>query len=249
LDEAEMTGRSFRMNITPPGMMKSLEPLGLFQEQLFVSSVSTENLKGTAAMIAAAGGQHSAAFKSYAARFSPPAIPPTVRKTSVLADGMEYHISGCNDFNSHSFTNALAGFRKSAELGSDFQDYTYYRIWIIRSRLGEMEAANSELKEYLERRKPRDGNDWPLQIGRYLTGKLTETDFLEAANSPNQQTAKEQRCEACYYVGSKRLVEGDHTGAAEYFKKCTATNLTDFEEYQSAASELLQLDMPVQNLK
>jgi lipoprotein NlpI len=112
-----------------------------------------------------------------------------------------------------------------------------------------MEAANSELKEYLERRKPRDGNDWPLQIGRYLTGKLTETDFLEAANSPNQQTAKEQRCEACYYVGSKRLVEGDHTGAAEYFKKCTATNLTDFEEYQSAASELLQLDMPVQNLK
>jgi ankyrin repeat protein len=231
LDEAEMTGRSFRMSITPPAMMKPLEPLGLFQEQVFVSSVSPENLKGTAAMIAAAGGKHGAVFESHAARISHPPL-------STFADGTEYHNRGCSDFNAHNFTNALADFRKSAELGSDYQDYTYFRIWIIRSRLGEKEAATRELAAYLDHRKISDANDWPLQVGRFLAGQSTESNFLATADSPNPQKAKEQHCEANFYIGSKRLVEGDKLGAIDFFQKCKDSNLTDFEEYQSATSEL-----------
>jgi len=247
LDEAEMTGRSFRMSITPPGMLKPLEPLGLFQEQVFVSSVSPENLKGTAAMIVAAGGKHSTAFESERARLSQPPMARTGPQSPALADGTEYHINGCNDFNSHNFTNALADFRKSAELGSDNQDYTYFRIWIIRSRLGEKEEATRELTEYLGHRKAQNAGDWPLQVGRFLAGQSTEGNFLAAADSPNLQTAKEQHCEAYFYIGSKRLIKDDKPGAVDYFKKCKTTNLTDFEEYQSAASELLLLDTPASN--
>jgi len=159
---------------------------------------------------------------------------------SAMADGVEYHNRGCADFNSHNFTNALANFRKSAELGSDGQDYTYFRLWIIRSRLGEKEGATHELTDYLKHRKTHDTNDWPLQVGRFLAGQSTEGDFLAAADSPNSQTAKEQHCEAYFYIGSKRLIDGDKPGASDYFKKCKDTNVIEFEEYQSAAAELLQ---------
>lgn len=240
LDEAEVTGRSFRMNITPPAMLKPLEPLGLFQEQVFVSSVSPENLKITAAMIVAAGGKHGAAFELNAARAFQ---PPTARQMSALADGAEYHNLGCSDFNSHHLTNALADFRKSAELGSDNQDYTYFRIWILRSRLGETEEATRELTEYLEHRKAQNTNDWPAQVGHFLAGQLSESNFLAAAESPVLKTAKEQHCEAWFYVGSKRLIEGDQMGAVENFKKCLTTNVEDFEEYASAASELHFLEI------
>jgi ankyrin repeat protein len=249
LDEAEMTGRSFRMSISPPGMMKPLEPLGLFQEQVFISSVSPENLKGTAAMILAAGGKHGAAFELNAARFSLFPNTPNARQMSAMADGREYHDQGCADYNAHNFTNALADFRKSAELGSDYQDYTYFRIWIIRSRLGEDEEATRELKEYLEHRKAQNTNDWPLQVGRFLAGQMSESNFLEAANSPNLQTAKEQNCEAYFYIGSKRLIDHDKPGTVEYFNKCEATDLKDFEEYQSAISELRFLNVPTPDLK
>jgi len=243
LDEAEMTGRSFRINIPPPAMLKPLEPLGLFQEQVSISSVSPENLKGAAAMIRAAGGKHSAKFETQAARFSPSPNTPAARQMSALADGTEYHNRGCSNFDSHNFTNALADFRKSAELGSDYQDYTYYRIWIIRSRLGEKEEADRELTEYLAHRKTQNSNDWPLQVGRYLAGQSAESNFLAAAESPVPKTAKEQHCETWFYVGSKHLIAGDQPGAVDNFKKCLTTNLKDFEEYASAASELRFLEM------
>ena len=196
-----------------------------------------------------AGGKYGERHEtSGMSSFTPVATTP-FRPMSVMADGTEYHNRGCSNFNSHNFTNALADFRKSAELGSDYQDYTYFRIWIIRSRLGEKDGATHELTEYLGHRKTPNASDWPLQVGRFLTGQSTESNFLAAADSPNIQTAKEQHCEAYFYIGSKRLVKGDRLGAKVFFNKCEDTKLTNFEEYQSATSESLQLDVPVLNLK
>ena len=165
----------------------------------------------------------------------------------VLQTGADYHAQGCVDYNSRRFTNALADFRKSCELGSDNQDYSYFRIWLIRARLGEKEAATQELAAYLENRKTGKPDDWPSKVGRYLAGQLSESDFLKAADDPNLQTAKEQHCEAYFYVGSKHLIENDKMAAVDYFKKCLTTNVTDFEEYTSAASELLFLQLPPTN--
>lgn len=166
-----------------------------------------------------------------------------------MADGREYHDRGYADYNAHNFTNALAEFRKAGELGSEVQDYSYFRIWIIRSRLGEKEAATQELMSYLKHRKPKLQGDWPLQVGYFLAGQLSEDDFFKAAENPNPQTSKEQRCEACFYSGSKHLIEGDKMGAVNYFKKCLETNLMDFEEYQSAVSELALLETRSPNSK
>jgi len=159
-------------------------------------------------------------------------------------DGAFYHSRGCFYYNVCLFTNALADFRKSCELGSDSQDYSGYRIWLIRVRSGEKEAATQELMSYLKNRKARNPPDWPLQVGRFLAGQINEADFLKSSADPNEKTDREQHCEAYFYAGMKRFIEGDKTTAADYFKKCLATDIKSFEEYESARAELNRLASP-----
>ena len=211
----------------------------------------------TIALLEQAGGKHG---ERRAPNGMMPFGPPTMTRfpsmnaapgpqTPVLQTGADYHTQGCVDYNSRRFTNALADFRKSCELGSDNQDYSCFRIWLIRARLGEAEAATRELAAYLERRKAQKPDDWPSKVGRFLAGQLSESDFLKAADDPSLQTSKEQHCEAYFYAGSKHLIENDKMAAVDYFKKCLTTNVTDFEEYTSAATELLFLQMPSINSK
>jgi lipoprotein NlpI len=164
-------------------------------------------------------------------------------QTPVLLTGDDDHAQGCADYNARRFTNALADFRKSCELGSQNQDYSHFRIRLIRARLGDKEAATRELAAYWERRKPQKPDDWPSKVGAFLSGQLSESDFLKAADHPNLQTSKEQHCKVYFYVGSKHLIENDRMGAVDYFKKCLTTNVTDSEAYTSAASELLHLQI------
>ena len=163
---------------------------------------------------------------------------------AVPQNGGVYHDRGCFYYNAYQFTNALADFRKSCELGSDSQDYSYYRIWLIRARLGEKDAATQELATYLEHRDAQKSNDWPSKVGHFLTGQLSETDFFKTAADTNAKTDQEQHCEAYFYAGMKHLIESDKTTAADYFKKCLTTNVKYFEEYQSAEAELRRLASP-----
>jgi hypothetical protein len=158
-----------------------------------------------------------------------------------LPDGQAYHERGCQYYNTRTFAESLGDFRKSCQLGSEAQDYSYYRIWIIRARAGEEAAATKELASYLKDRKPHHSPDWPLQIGRFLNGQITEAELLNAAVNTNSKTNREQHCEAYFYAGSKRLAENDTAGAADLFKKCLGTAVRDFEEYESAQAELKAL--------
>jgi len=153
-------------------------------------------------------------------------------------DGATWHDRGCLYYDQHNFPKALADFRQAAKLGSEFQDYSHYRIWLIRARLGETASATKELDAYLQSRPPNNSGDWPLQVGHFLIGQLAEPEFLQAATSPNPKTDQEQHCEAWFYVGMKQFIAGDQATATNDFQKCLATHVTGFEEYQSAAAEL-----------
>jgi len=159
-------------------------------------------------------------------------------ESRALPGGRAYHDRGCGYYDMHNFVGSLADFRNACELGSEVQDYSYYRIWLIRARSGEKEAATQELVSYLNNRKAQNPTDWPLQVGRFLAGQITEANFLKAAADANTKADREQHCEACFYAGSKRLIENDKTGAADFFKKCLGTGVTTFEEYHSAEAEL-----------
>lgn len=155
-----------------------------------------------------------------------------------------YSMRGLLNYNLHKFTDALVDFRKSCELNSDakIQDYSRCYIWFIRARLGEQDSATKELQAYLNNRKTGTSNEWPPNIARLLTGQLTEPDFFKAAENSDQQTNKRQHCEAYFYAGSKRLIEGDKTAATDYFEKCLAMECKEVDEYNSAAAELKSLE-------
>jgi tetratricopeptide (TPR) repeat protein len=153
-------------------------------------------------------------------------------------NGPAYHDRGYLHYNSHQFADALADFRKSCELDSDIKDYCYFSVWLVRARIGEKEVATEELQSYWKNRKTGTPDDWPSKISSLLTGQLAEPAFFKAAENVDKEKSVEQHCEAYFYAGSNRLIEGDKTTAKDYFEKCLATGLKTFTEYQSAAAEL-----------
>ena len=155
-----------------------------------------------------------------------------------------YFTRGFLNYDLHKFMDALSDFYKARELGLEAkcQDYSLYYTWLIRVRLGEQDSANKELQSYLDNRKTGTSNEWPPKIARLLVAQITESDFFKAAENPDLQTSKKQYCEAYFYAGSKRLIEGDKITAKEYFEKSLATGCKEMTEYNSASAELKSLE-------
>jgi len=148
------------------------------------------------------------------------------------------YVMGCFYSNSHQFTNALAVFRQVNEFDPETKDYAEFRLWLIQARLGRQEKATEELQNYWKNQNNGIKMEWLPIICQFLTGEITEQNFLKAAESTDRQKDTDQHCEAFFYAASKRLIAGDKTGATIYFQKCLATNDKSFLEYQSAKAEL-----------
>jgi lipoprotein NlpI len=149
-----------------------------------------------------------------------------------------YHARGCLRYDTQKFEDALADFRKVLELDDSVKDYACFRIWLIRARSGEADAASAELQTYLDSRASGKQDDWESKIGRFLNGQIAEPEFLAAAKNADSRTEAGQLCQAYFYAGSKRLFTGDKATAADYFQKSIATDQKDYTEYSSAAAEL-----------
>jgi tetratricopeptide (TPR) repeat protein len=153
-----------------------------------------------------------------------------------------YYYRGALHYNAGSWKEAVADFQKSAELDPANQEYPRFRVWLSRSRMNERDAATKELARFFEERKSGQPGDWPSKIAQHLTGALGDADFLKAAESNDPKTDREQKGEAYFYAGSRRLLEGDKAGAKEFFQKCLDAGGTDSDEYASAAAELKRLE-------
>jgi len=141
------------------------------------------------------------------------------------------------------WTDALADYRRACELSKMDQDfYPYLYVWLIRARLGETEAANKEiLSAYLEKRSNSRSEDWVSKVAGHLLGTVAEADLFAAAASPNAQKDSYQHCQAWFFAGMKKLLGGDKETAADYFRKCLATNQNTYIEYRLAKAELIAL--------
>ncbi len=148
-----------------------------------------------------------------------------------------YDGRGSANFLARNWTAALREYRRFCELWQRDQEYPRLAIWMIRSRLGEREAADKELAT----RFTAAPGSWVSKVKAYLLGNLSEADFLAAAASPDANTDRGQHCEAWFFAGMKNLLNGDKRAAAEFFKKCLATEQKSEIEYHFAQAELKAL--------
>jgi tetratricopeptide (TPR) repeat protein len=153
--------------------------------------------------------------------------------------GAAYYWLGCLRHDGGDLVNALEAFRKACEVDHEYRDYPQLRIWHIRSRKGERDAATEDLAKYVAERKPKD--DWYASIAQFLMGRLTERDLLAAAESRHATTTCMRKSQAAYYMGLRLLLDGDSSKAKDCFRKCVEADFKDLKETLSAIAELKAL--------
>jgi lipoprotein NlpI len=176
---------------------------------------------------------------------------PAVRFVSCIV-ATPYNSRGDIKYYKQDLGGALADYTRAIELEADdrssvssvkpspLADYAELHIWLVRKRLGQAGAANQELSTYLQKRgKP---NDWTSVIGAYLVGQAAEEKLFAAAESTDKEKDRGQHCQAWFYAGMKKLLEGDKKTASDYFQKCLATDETIYPEFALAAAELRNLN-------
>lgn len=155
-----------------------------------------------------------------------------------------YFGRGCAHYDKRIWKEALADYRKACDLDLSMRDYGRLRLWLIRARTGDREGGDQEVARYLKDRKTGKDGDWFTKIAGFLTGKLSEEDFLKAGLEGTQveKEARAEKCEAYYYAGMKRLIDGDKAAARDYFKKCLDVGAKEITAHASAEAELKALD-------
>ncbi len=151
---------------------------------------------------------------------------------------------GIARYDERDWSTALSDFRKASAMNptdsesQSLQDGSHVGIWLASAKLGERNLASDELKEYLRARTTGKSDDWLSTIERFLIGDVSEGNFLKAADNGDEKYFPDRKCEAYFYAGTIRLIDGDKSVAADYFTKCLETDAKNNYEYQSAAAEL-----------
>ncbi len=151
-----------------------------------------------------------------------------------------YYFRGCLRYDQHAFDKAEADFRRVCEMNSP-ADYGHIRLWLAQARMGRKDAATKDFSLYLTLRPGGMATGWIAKIGAFLTGGISEGDFLKAAEEGDHNSSNALKREAFFLVGTVRLVAGDKAAAKDFFDKCVATGAPEDPSYQSAAAELKAL--------
>jgi len=154
-------------------------------------------------------------------------------------DATTFYNRGSLFFSVRNWDAALKDYNRFFELSKEDQEYPRLYVWLIRARTGQMDAANKELVDYLQQR----GNtaDWFSTVTNTVLGRISDANLLAAAKSADKTKESGQLCEAWFYIGMKKLLGGDNSGAQDCFNKSLATNQKDYTEYYFARAELKAL--------
>ncbi len=143
------------------------------------------------------------------------------------------------------FDGALADYEKAIalctkkETDPDLIFYPYFRRYLVVRRLHPSSSTDktAELAGIVAGWK----NGWPKTVGLYLTGAISEADFLAKAGQGDAKTVHEQQCKAFYYVGMTRLLANEPAAARGFFEQCRAKKEITYDEYDLAKVELARL--------
>jgi lipoprotein NlpI len=134
------------------------------------------------------------------------------------------------------YDQAISDYFTTMSLDQD-NEYVYIDAIITSIHISHdmYKKALKRLKHYI---RWHNSEEWPRIISNYYlgVGGLTEKDVLSAASRSEKRQEREERlCEAYYYIGEKRLMEGNRQGAKECFMKSVEMNVYNFIEYANSS--------------
>ena len=137
-----------------------------------------------------------------------------------------------------SWSDALIDYRRLCEVAPEEEDGARIRIVILRTRLGERDAAVKELAAYRESRKPGKKDAWFAKKAAFVSAAIGEEEFLKAGLGEGRYANPDQKCEAWFLAGTRRLLEGDRRGAVERFALCLDAGRTYHADHAAALGAL-----------
>lgn len=114
----------------------------------------------------------------------------------------------------------------------------YRIIWLfIAEQRSDAEIARANL---LANSATVEQSDWALQIIELFAGQRSETEFLKQMtdNLRADEKLTERLCEAYFYLGKYKQMQGQWAQAMNYFKLALTTNVYEFVEHRYASLEL-----------
>lgn len=148
------------------------------------------------------------------------------------------------------FQDALRDFRAAlARCRDRMNTPARVNIWLVRSRMGERKQADEELNAFLTNKESaRFVGSNERKLIEFLLGKIGESEFLEHCEASSQEESEEDALRVArvwFYVGMKRLLDGDNLGAVKWLRKAAPIPPKEYplEERQWAESELKLLNL------
>jgi len=144
------------------------------------------------------------------------------------------------------FENAVADYTKSLQLMPNSADSRVSLSLTLRRlhRDDTVAGLQDQLKQW-------PNGVWGQTVDRYLTGDLSEKDFMTASTlGPFPGNIPIQQIDAYYYAGMIHLINGDNARAKELFSKCVDSIPKDSVDYTTkkigdlAKAELTRLSAP-----
>jgi lipoprotein NlpI len=116
--------------------------------------------------------------------------------------------------------------------------WSYPVLWFALSRL---RTNTYDAGEVAKKTDSLDLDAWPGPLFGLISGKSKPDDIFRQAGDDDAQKAKDDLCEAKFYVAEWRLVQKDVTEAKALLEEARATCRHDFIEYDAANIELKRL--------
>lgn len=139
------------------------------------------------------------------------------------------------DFIQEQWTDAVARLKVSVIEAEDDDQAAYLQcfLWLAQRRAGirNPELASRELVI-----------EWPRPLLDALRDRITEADVLEAIKEEsNERRQREILSEALYYLGQKRMADGETDIARQYFAATANLKVRYFVEHYMALAELTKI--------
>ena len=134
------------------------------------------------------------------------------------------------------FQEAIKDYNQALTL-SPKAEYAHLGLVIASAKISKLKlaAALSGLREFTEE---NPSQKFVRTLSNYFIGQKEITEENVLAKALNGKDVPGETCEAYYYMGEKRLWQGDKKGAIAFFKKSFDTKVFSFTEYSSSMAML-----------